>query len=131
MRESVFDSGRFKITSIVVRDLTLDGALLDCNLPSPFEAAGAGSAPGGPAAPPAAVEISDLPGDHQKAITHAADIVVGIADDCGHNLVDVIAAMERYIVEETKVGDAATWDEGVPGGVNGYTLVDGRLTRYP
>jgi hypothetical protein len=65
---------------------------------------------------------------HQRLIEEAAASVIAVADDSGESLVSVIAAMEKYIVEKTKVGDAGA--EGtVPTGRRGYTLVNGRLVE--
>lgn len=60
---------------------------------------------------------------HQHLIEEAAAQIVAIADDSGQSLVDVIAAMERFIVEKTKVGSP------VPPDRRRYTLVDGRLVE--
>jgi hypothetical protein len=57
---------------------------------------------------------------HREDLKTADDSLVGVADDVGLSLVDVIAAMEHYIVEETKVGDGALVP--VPPGRRGYTL---------
>lgn len=64
---------------------------------------------------------------HKDMIINAANSVVGVADDLGMNLIDVIAEMERYIVEKTKVGDATKID--ILEGRRGYTLKDGRLVQ--
>jgi S-adenosylhomocysteine hydrolase len=61
-------------------------------------------------------------------IEDAAAKVIAVADDSGMSLIDVIAEMERYIVQETKVGDAGDGSQ-VPPGRRGYTLIDGRLVE--
>ena len=66
-------------------------------------------------------------GRHRRFISDAASAVIAVADDLGVSLVDVIAEMERFIVEETKVGDAAVVP--VDEGQRGYTLKDGRLVE--
>lgn len=61
-------------------------------------------------------------------IEDAALTVLAVADDSGVSLVEVIAALERHLVKETKVGDAgdgSVW----PAGRRGYTLVSGRLVE--
>jgi len=65
---------------------------------------------------------------HQRLIEDAASAVVAVADDSGDSLVAVIAAMERFIVEKTKVGDAGDGSQ-LPKGRRGYTLIDGRLVE--
>ena len=40
------------------------------------------------------------------SIADAALSAIAVADDSGHSLLDVIAEMERFIVKDTKVGDA-------------------------
>lgn len=65
---------------------------------------------------------------HQSWIRNAAIEVIAVADDSGESLVDVIAAMERYIIEKTKVSDAGDGSQVRPGR-RGYTLVDGRLVE--
>jgi hypothetical protein len=65
---------------------------------------------------------------HQKWIETAAMEVIATADDSGESLVTVIAAMEKYIVEQTKVGDAGDGSSVRPGR-RGYTLIDGRLVE--
>ena len=50
----------------------------------------------------------------------AAGILIGQADNSGCSLVDVIATVEQFIVEQTKVGDALVND--VEPGRRGYTL---------
>ena len=64
---------------------------------------------------------------HHRMIKDAAAHVIAAADDSSTSLVDVISEMERYIVHETKVGDAAKID--LPQGRRGYTLRDGRLVE--
>jgi S-adenosylhomocysteine hydrolase len=61
-------------------------------------------------------------------IEEAAGYVVAVADDSGESLIVVIAKMERYIVEKTKVGDAGDGSQ-LPPGRRGYTLIDGRLVE--
>jgi hypothetical protein len=65
---------------------------------------------------------------HQRLIVEAARAVIAVADDSGTSLVDVISELERYIVQETKVGDAGS-DPHVPLGRRSYTLVQGRLVE--
>ncbi len=65
---------------------------------------------------------------HQSWIKNAAIEVIAVADDSGESLIAVIAAMERYIVEQTKVGDAGDGSQ-LPPGRRGYTLIDGRLVE--
>ena len=65
---------------------------------------------------------------HQSWIKNAAIEVIAVADDSGQSLIAVIAAMERYIVEETKVGDAGDGSQVRPGR-RGYTLIEGRLVE--
>lgn len=60
-------------------------------------------------------------------IREAAGILIAVADDTGTSLVDVIAEAERFIVEETKVGDGTK--QRVGRGRRGYTLVKGRLVE--
>lgn len=72
---------------------------------------------------------------HRAMIIEAAALLIAVADDSGTSLIDVIAEAERFIVEETKVGDAAkdgpAKEALLPGRV-GYTLINGRLTQiYP
>ena len=62
---------------------------------------------------------------HQAMVIDAALGLIAVADDLAIDLVDVVAAMERYIVENTKVGDAMV--DGIADGRRGYTLKDGRL----
>ncbi len=62
---------------------------------------------------------------HREWIEAAAANVIAVADDLGVDLVDVIAEMERYIVKETKVGDAVT--DSIPSGRRAYTLRNSRL----
>lgn len=69
----------------------------------------------------------DLPERHKQGIKKTACVLVGIADDTGTDLLEVIAEMERFIIEETKVGDAL--GRPVKSGRNGYTLKNGRLTK--
>jgi len=64
---------------------------------------------------------------HRKMISEAAGLVVGVADDSGASLIDVIAEVERYIIEKTKVGDAT--EQTPPPDRRGYTLVNGRLVE--
>lgn len=73
--------------------------------------------------------MQPLPERHRQSIQDAAAIVVAVADDLALDLVDVIAEMERYIVQETKVGDAAATP--LEPGRRGYTLdLNGRLVTY-
>lgn len=65
---------------------------------------------------------------HQSWIQNAAIEVIAVADDSGESLITVIAAMEKYIVEQTKVGDAGDGSSVRPGR-RGYTLIDGRLVE--
>lgn len=65
---------------------------------------------------------------HRGWIKKAALEVIAVADDSGQSLVTVIAEMERYIIEETKVGDAGD-GRSVAKGRRGYTLVGGRLVE--
>lgn len=65
---------------------------------------------------------------HRRLIEEAAANLVAVADDSGESLVSVIAAMERHIVEATKVGDARV-DEIHPGR-RGYTLREDRLVEH-
>ena len=65
---------------------------------------------------------------HKDWIKNAALEVIAVADDSGQSLVDVIAEMERYIIEETKVSDAGDGSRVRPGR-RGYTLVKGRLVE--
>ena len=58
-------------------------------------------------------------------IKDAAALLIAAADEYGRDLVEVIAEMERHIVEGTKVGDAKK--ETIPPGRRGYTLKNGRL----
>lgn len=58
-------------------------------------------------------------------IEDAALTLLAVADDSGQSLIDVIAEAERFLVEETKVGDARAIK--IPKGRRGYTLIDGRL----
>ncbi len=62
---------------------------------------------------------------HREWIEEAAVNVIAVADSLCIDLVDVIAEMERYIIQETKVGDAEAVE--IPAGRRGYTLRDGRL----
>ena len=64
---------------------------------------------------------------HAKLVADAAGAMIALADDTGRSLIDVLADVERFIVEKTKVGDAAR--EGVEPGQRGYTLRDGRLVE--
>jgi len=63
---------------------------------------------------------------HHHMIEEAAGLVLAVADDSGISLIDVISEMERYLVQETKVGDAGSGHQ-VPPGRRGYTLIGGRL----
>lgn len=69
----------------------------------------------------------DLPERHKQSIKKAANGLIGVADDMGIDLVEVLAEMERFIIEETKVGDATTFP--ILPGRNGYTLSNGRLIK--
>jgi hypothetical protein len=60
-------------------------------------------------------------------IEDAALTLLAVADDSGQGLIDVIAEAERFLVEETKVGDARAVK--IPKGRRGYTLIDGRLVE--
>lgn len=64
---------------------------------------------------------------HQRMIADAAGLVIAVADDSSTSLIDVIAEMERVIVEDSKVGDSANGE--VPADRTGYTLKDGRLVE--
>jgi predicted metal-dependent enzyme (double-stranded beta helix superfamily) len=68
-----------------------------------------------------------LSGRHRRMIAEAASLLVAVADDSGTSLVDVIADLERHVVQETKVGDAE--HAPLPPGRRGYTLVAGRLVE--
>lgn len=71
--------------------------------------------------------MENLQERHHQQIRDAAAALIGVADDTGASLVDVIAEAERFIVEETKVGDAR---KNPPGpGRRGYTLIAGRLAE--
>lgn len=59
---------------------------------------------------------------HKSMLRDAADTLIAVADDSGTSLVDVIAEVERYAIEETKVGKPA------PSGRRRYRLVP-RLTE--
>ncbi len=71
---------------------------------------------------------------HRKLIEDAAASLIAVADDVAIDLITLIAEMERYIVEETKVGNAAR-DPQVQADIReygryGYTLNEkGRLVR--
>jgi len=66
---------------------------------------------------------------HRGGIVEAASALIGIADDLGISLVDIIATMEQHIVQNTKVGDAT--GTTVPEGRIGYTLnSEGRLEEW-
>lgn len=54
---------------------------------------------------------------HKSMLRDAADALIAVADDSGTSLVDVLAEVERYAIEETKVGGDA------PPGRRGYRLV--------
>ena len=58
---------------------------------------------------------------HQQMIRDAAALAIAVADDSGESLVNVLKEMERYIIEETKVGGTA------PPGRREYALVGGRI----
>jgi hypothetical protein len=65
---------------------------------------------------------------HREWIKNAAAEVIAVADDSGISLVDVIAELERFIIHETKVGDAGDGSDVRPGR-RGYTLREGRLVE--
>jgi len=66
------------------------------------------------------------PDRDKEWIKEAASLLIAAADEYGRDLVEVIAEMERYIVEGTKVGDAKK--EKIPPHRRGYTLnKNGRL----
>ena len=69
----------------------------------------------------------DIQERHRCAIIDAASRLIGVADDTGVSLVDVIGEMERFVVHGIKVGDAAA--KPVPTGRRGYTIVRGRLVE--
>jgi len=65
---------------------------------------------------------------HRHMIEEAAGLVIAVADDSGVSLVDVIAELERFVVQDTKVSDAGNGSD-VPPDRRGYTLVAGRLVE--
>lgn len=77
------------------------------------------------------VDDVQLPPRHERALKTAAANIIGIGDDMGIDLVEVLAAVEQYIIEQTKVGNAETDDEPVPAHRLGYTLREGRMVAWP
>jgi len=65
---------------------------------------------------------------HREWIRSAAENLIAVADDTGTSLVEVVAEMERHVVQNTKVGDATR--DPIPPGRRGYTLQGGRLIEY-
>ena len=61
-------------------------------------------------------------------IEDAAARIIAVADDSGVSLIDVLAELERFVVQETKVSDAGD-GRNVEPGRRGYTLVGGRLVE--
>lgn len=67
--------------------------------------------------------------EHMGWVRDAGSMLIAAADETGTDLVEVIATMERWIIEHTKVGDAAKVK--VPPGRRGYTLRNGRMVSCP
>lgn len=60
---------------------------------------------------------------HKSMLRDAADTLIAVADDSGTSLVDVLAEVERYVIEETKVGGDP------PRGRRAYRLVPRLVER--
>ena len=71
--------------------------------------------------------IENVDPRYHEWVETAATSLIAVADEFGISLVDVIAETERYIIEKTKVGDAA--GKSVEPGRRGYTLRNGRLVE--